>query len=453
MASRARAFVVPIYLFLCLLLGGSVQGVWFNMFLQLAGLAIIAWAALAPAEKALTRRAGQLFVIIIFALAIMAIQLIPLPASVWPHLGDREQLASGYTVLGLAVPPLPLSLAPHDSLAALLVLIPPAAVICGILRLHAYRSAWLGIALVCGALAGTLVGVLQVSGGLDSPWYIYPDTGRGLATGFFANANHMATLLVVCLPFLAALLSTARGANVQRFSAAVALAGGIAVVILVGLVLNRSLAGYALTVPVLAGSALIAFRTNPRLRQIVGLGSGALFLAAIAALWLSPVGTRSLTAETASSIQSRQAILATSVRATTDLLPFGSGAGTFRSVYQLYEDHDRLEKPIVNHAHNDYVEIALETGLPGIIALLIFLGWWMSASVATWRSGGSPFARAAVIASAAILAHSLVDFPLRTAAISTVFAMCLALLAQPKREPSRARDESELRPTRHMVWE
>ena len=70
----------------------------------------------------------------------------------------------------------------------------------------------------------------------------------------------------------------------------------------------------------------------------------------------------SLAAETASSIQSRQAILATSVRATMDLFPFGSGAGTFRSVYQLYEDHDRLEKPIVNHAHNDYVEIAFETG-------------------------------------------------------------------------------------------
>ena len=46
MASRMREAVVPAYLLLCLLLGGSVQGVWFNMILQLVGLAIVAWAAL-----------------------------------------------------------------------------------------------------------------------------------------------------------------------------------------------------------------------------------------------------------------------------------------------------------------------------------------------------------------------------------------------------------------------
>ena len=45
MNSRARAMVAPAYLFACLILGGSAQGVWQNMILLLAGLAIIAWAA------------------------------------------------------------------------------------------------------------------------------------------------------------------------------------------------------------------------------------------------------------------------------------------------------------------------------------------------------------------------------------------------------------------------
>ena len=58
-------------------------------------------------------------------------------------------------------------------------------------------------------------------------------------------------------------------------------------------------------------------------------------------------------------------------------------------------------------------------------------------------------AGAIVIASAAVLVHSLVDFPLRTAAISACFAMCLALLTG-CRLPVR-QDKSDLRPTRHVI--
>jgi hypothetical protein len=81
---------------------------------------------------------------------------------------------------------------------------------------------------------------------------------------------------------------------------------------------------------------------------------------------------------------------------------------------------------------------------------VLFLAWW-AASV--WRSWSSPeagpFARAAAVASGAILIHSLVDFPLRTTAVSACFAMCLALLAG-SRSVTRA-EENELRPTRHVV--
>jgi hypothetical protein len=58
------------------------------------------------------------------------------------------------------------------------------------------------------------------------------------------------------------------------------------------------------------------------------------------------------------------------------------------------------------------------------------------------------FALAGAIASAAILLHSLVDYPLRTAAISAVFAMSLALIIQSRRT---VRSEKDLRPTRHLV--
>jgi len=448
-----REAVVPAYLLLCLLLGGSVQGVWFNMILQLVGLAIVAWAALGSDERPLIQPAWNLLLLILLGLAVIALQLVPLPASIWPHLGGRERLAAGFSILGVSTPPVGISLAPHESLTAMFAMIPPIAVTCAMLRLRAYRSRWLAIMLIAGTIVGILIGVLQVSGGAASPWYLYAETSRGLATGFFANANHMATLLVATLPFLAALLASVRGGSAQQYSAMAALIVGLALVILVGLALNQSLAGYLLAVPVALASVMIVLPGRNRFRTISAMVSGTLLIIAIIALWVVPIGGHNLRGDVQSSVLSRQEILTTSIRATRDLLPFGSGAGTFRSAYQLYEDHDRLEKPIVNHAHNEYVEVVFETGVPGLVVLGLFLAWWASAAGRAWRSGVSPFARAASVTSAAILAHSLVDFPLRTAAISTVFAMCLALLAQPKVQRGHVRDSSELRPTRHLSWE
>src|SRR6478752_4885184 len=207
MASRAREAVAPVYLLACLLAGGSAQGVWGNMALQLAGLAILAWAAADRSNRTMSAAARQLFILAAVAVAVVALQLVPLPASVWTHLGGREDVARGFEVLGLATPSLPASLTPYASLDSLLALIPPLAMFAAIVRLRAYRAAWLIAALLLGTNAGILLGVLQLSSSdySASPWYLYPTSSFGVATGFFANGNHMAILLVVTLPFLATL--------------------------------------------------------------------------------------------------------------------------------------------------------------------------------------------------------------------------------------------------------
>ena len=441
--------VAPLYLLMCLVLGGSAQGIWGNMLLQLAGVGIIAWAAAAPRDEPLPRPARQLLWILIIALAVVAIQLVPLPASLWPHLGGRQEIAEGYRLLGLATPALPLSLAPYETLATLLTLIPPIALFCAIVPLKAYRRTWLALALLAGTLAGILLGALQVAGPASeaSPWYLYPYSSWGSATGFFANANHMATLLVISLPFLAALLAMARGANMQRYSAAVALVGGAALVILVGLALNGSLAGYGLAVPVIVASALVVIPARSSATRWIALGAGILLLCSVVVLASRPVGEEGL--ETATSVQSRAEIAASTAKAIGDFLPFGSGVGTFRAVYRLYEDHAGTETATIPHVHNDYLELALETGFAGMIVLASFLAWWAASVWRVWRFGNvGPYARAASIASAAILVHSLVDFPLRTAAISSCFAMCLALLVV--RQGPRASEPSDLWPTRHV---
>jgi O-antigen ligase len=178
--------------------------------------------------------------------------------------------------------------------------------------------------------------------------------------------------------------------------------------------------------------------------------AGILLVGAVGALESSSIRPNGFSAEAATSVQSRDEMLKTTLAASRDFLPFGSGVGTFRRVYDLYENPDRTTRTYVVHAHNDYAELMLETGVPGIVLILLFLMWWGAAAWRAWRSQeAAPYARAASIASAAILAHSLVDFPLRTSAIASLFAMCLALLAD--RRAPMASSKSDLRPTRHVV--
>ena len=452
MLSRGRQAIAPAYLFACLILGGSAQGIWQNMILQLAGLAIIAWAAAAPAEEPLLSPAKQLLLLAILGTLVVALELVPLPPRVWSHLGPRNQFVEGYRALGIAVPALPLSLTPAKSLDALLGIIPPLAIFCAIVRLRAFRPAWLAAALLAGTVAGILIGALQVasSSSGQSPWYLYEETNVGAGVGFFANANHMAILLVVALPFLAAVAATARRANVQRYSAVLALTIGIALVVMVGLALNGSLAGYGLALPVLAASALIVLPSSSPLRIWAVVVAGLLVIAAVGGLEITSIGSSKFGHEASTSVQSRANILATTTKAMRDFLPFGSGLGSFREVYHLYERPEQVTNIYVIHAHNDYVELALETGVAGVMVMALFLAWWVVAVWRVWRTAeAGPFARAAAIASAAILVHSLVDFPLRTAAISACFAMCVALLAD--RRAPRAKEPSDLRPARHTV--
>ncbi|MER8848745.1 MULTISPECIES: O-antigen ligase family protein [Mesorhizobium] len=78
-------------------------------------------------------------------------------------------------------------------------------------------------------------------------------------------------------------------------------------------------------------------------------------------------------------------------------------------------------KSYVNHAHNDYLELALEGGLP-VILLMVAYAVLLSASSAVIR--GEPLQKAAFLSLAFLLVHSLVDYPLRTAALAMTFA-CL----------------------------
>ena len=449
MPNRAMSAVAPAYLFACIVLGGSVQGIWTNAVLQLVGFAIIFFSA-TSSSRGFPEAGRPLLLLSIGALIVVALQEVPLPSLFWSQ-GVRGRIVDSYALLGRRAPALPISLTPYETLTTLFSFIPPLAIFCALARLDAYRRDWLAAALLAATTLGILFGALQVvSAGSGPRWYLYPYTNVGLAVGFFADSNHMATLLVVAIPFIAAIAASARSRNIQRYSATLTILAGMLALIVLGIALNGSIAGYALAVPVSVSSAMLVLQRSSRLRPWLVAAIAASVVAAIGAIAASSMGTAKLGGGATTSVQSRVDILRTTGRAIADTMPLGSGLGSFQKVYRLYETPDSVTSVWVIHAHNDYVEIALELGLAGVILTVLFLIWWTNRVWAVWHRGeGGAFARAASIATAAILIHSLVEFPLRTAAISACFAMCLALLAD-RKTPAR-QEVADLRPARHIV--
>ena len=448
--TNLRQAIAPAYLFLCIVMGGSAQGIFSNLALQLAGVAILAWAFLTRVPLTSSRPARQLAWLAAAAIGLVVLQLIALPPALWGNLPGRIFVIDGFQLLGQPLPWMPISLAPADTIATAMAMLPPLAMLALILRLGAFRDSWLLIALFSATFISVALGVLQLQSGGAGP-YLYPRANLGTASGLFANANHMATLLLVSIPLLVGL-----GARRYRRLPAtndrlltMTLASGAAIVVLLGIVTNRSLALLIVGAPV-AGAAALQLIPPGRVRlgRLAAM-LGLLILAGAAVL--AVMVSSGMSTSNQASVTIRGDIWEHSLEAIRDHGLAGSGVGTFPSIYPFYEDPATIERTYVNHAHNDYLEIMLETGLPGTVLLVLFLAWWFRRAFAVWNSPyAAALARAACIASAAILLHSLVDYPLRTAAIATSMAMALALMADPERRRHLVRLD-ELRPTRHLT--
>ncbi len=448
--SRVRQAIAPAYLFACIAMGGSAQGIFSNLALQLLGIAILAWAFLTMTPLKVSKTARALGWIAAAAVAIVLIQLIPLPPAFWSNLPGRQIVVSGFRLLGQPLPWMPISLAPNDTIATAMAMIPPLAMLALILRLGAYRDSWLLIALLLATFVSAALGVLQIQSGGNGP-YLYRQANLGTASGLFANANHMATLLLVSIPFLVA-LGTRRWRKSARSNdrlLTATLAGGAAVVVLLGVVLNHSLALLVIGAPVVGAAALQLIPPGRVRLGRLAIMLGLLF-AAGAAVLAATVWT-GLGAANRTSMAMRSEIWDRTGDAIRDYGLAGSGIGTFTAIYPQYENPATVERTYVNHAHNDYLELILEAGVPAMLLIVVFLGWWSVRAFTIWRSpNAAEFERAACIATAAILLHSLVDYPLRTAAVATIFAMAIGLMADPSRKRQQVR-LAELRPTRHLT--
>jgi O-antigen ligase len=108
---------------------------------------------------------------------------------------------------------------------------------------------------------------------------------------------------------------------------------------------------------------------------------------------------------------------------------FGTGLGTFPSIYPDYEAN-RIPMRLF-HAHNDYLEYLSELGVVGLILLLGGILFMVINSFLIWRVRRYPevkgLALGGIVAIICILIHSITDFNLQIPANMMLFSVVLSL--------------------------
>jgi O-antigen ligase len=128
--------------------------------------------------------------------------------------------------------------------------------------------------------------------------------------------------------------------------------------------------------------------------------------------------------------EARIAVWSATLNAFKDFYLTGSGLGTFINVFLFYSPEAITS--IYDHAHNDYLEFILETGITGTVLLLLFLFFFVSSIVGGRWAGRTGIFKISMLSSITTIAiHSIFDFnlhiPSNALMLSAVFGMAVAV--------------------------
>jgi O-antigen ligase len=420
--------------------GGAEQGFWSDAFLQVLSLPLLALAIWTATRVPFDRAAKWPLAVGAAVLLLPLLQLVPLPPSVWTALPARESIAAGYQAAGVPLPWLPISLAPAATWRGFLSLLPPTAVFLAVLSLGPDTRRRLVFVVLVIALLSVIVDLLQIMGGPNSRLYFFAITNVGQAVGFFANRNHNAAFL-----YSAIVLAAAWGLGLPREGPGVDrrapfIVGAVIVGAVIGLALTASRAGLA--IGLLAGLSCIGLvagqrRSERRRRWLITAVAGNV-LALLIAFQFGFVQLAQRVERTDLITDLRWPVATATLDAADAAFPIGTGFGSFVSEFRIYEPRSILAPAYVNHAHDDWLEAALEGGVPALLIAAGFLAWFGTAAAAAWREPGrgrsfrnAVLPRAAAIVVLLLLLHSVVDYPLRTAALMVLFALACGILVPP----------------------
>jgi O-antigen ligase len=416
--------------------GGGTPSPSTELVVELAALAaLVVWSWLAARDR--SYRCGPidrpLLTLAALFVAIPVLQLIPLPPAIWHHLPGRAVEIQALALVGRADAWMPLSESPPRTIASALSLIPPIAMLFMVSRLRDHdRVTLIGVLAVLG-LAAAVIGVLQLASGNANWFRFYDITQYGFATGFQANRNADADLLLI-----AAMAGTAWAMTGDRLRRSrqvqLLLAAGLLFLVL-SVVLTGSRAGVALIV--VAFLAVLAMFVRGSVLNWKVLGAVALGLAVVGTSAYALSGNARI-GRTIGRFDNGEAIRPEiwkdSVYAIGQHWPAGSGIGTFEPIFAAAERLEFVRPDFSNRAHNDYLEFALEAGIIAplfLLAVLVFAGIRLRRILvrpdAPERRAIGVFVLGAVLV---LVLHSVVDYPMRTLSLAVVSGMLAGLLGR-----------------------
>ena len=380
---------------------------------------------------------------------LLALQLLPLPASVWNLPAARGALTQDLQQAGVDTLRRHWSLAPAATEQGLWALLPALACFFAAITLDKSQRRRVLQVVIALAAFNVLFAFFQAGLPLDSELRLYDfDAGFG---GLFANTNHQATACITGMVLATGLGAEARfralreGAHPHAAWGYFLLAG----VFLLAIPLSTSRAGMSIALPALVLtlvlSGAVPLRRMKRNKATLGMAAGMVLLMLL--------GMQAALGWMAIDLAEEQRHVFAEITFQLGLAhaPLGSGVGSFVPLFAAASPLQMQEAYYVNHAHNEYVQWWLETGWLG---MLLLVGVLAVLAVAVKRllqqrrrRSQVILAASAWVAVAAVMAHSWADYPLRTlslmsttAALAGVMLAALADIGQRRHMPEDVRD-------------
>jgi O-antigen ligase len=386
---------------------------------------------------------------ILFVLMV-GLQLIPFPASVIAHLSPSR--LQDLSVTGAAHAReawSTFSIFPHDTVVALLKFLAylSAFILAAYLFDSEKRKSTLIRGLIFVGCFEAVYGLIQYLTGWQKIFTYTKQFNLQSATGTYINPNHFAGLLELVVPFVLSLAfySLVRGDKRRqggRSKEATRENGTsgfqsifylfLAVFLMVALVFSQSKGG------ILAGLFSVIFMAllaQLKVRRKAWMAGMFLVLFALISygLWigLDPVLTRFERMREPGYLQQegRIVIWKDALPLVRDYPLVGTGLGTFGTAFRPYQTGE-VDK-YVDHAHNDYVEFASETGLLGAALLFLPILYLLIRMITSFLDDPRRHRRAVTLgcvgSSLALLIHSITDFNLQIPANALILAVVLGI--------------------------